>query len=171
MYLPAAQRSGIILKDVLGYSLEEICTITGTSIAAIKANLHRGRVRLRQLLQKKDDTSLPVLHEPERYRLKLYVERFNARDFDSVRDMLAEDVRLDLVNHAQRKGRGGFDSCLGNYRRTDNWRLAVAFVDGRPAILVQDATAPPAARRVLLSSRGRTRDCCPFAILRTPRML
>ena len=142
MYLPTAQRSAIILKDVLGYSLEEICAITGTSIAAIKANLHRGRAGLRQLLQKTDDTPLPVLHEPERSRLKLYVERFNARDFDGIRDLLAEDVRLDLVNHAQRKGRGGFDSYLGNYRRTDNWRLAIGFVDGRPAILVQDPTDP-----------------------------
>jgi RNA polymerase sigma-70 factor, ECF subfamily len=142
MYLPAAQRSGIILKDVLGYSLEDICAITGTTIAAIKANLHRGRARLRQLLQKTDDTPMPALHEPERSRLKLYVERFNARDFDSIRDMLAEEVRLDLVNHAQRKGRGGFDSYLGNYRRTDNWRLAIGFVDRRPAILVLDPSAP-----------------------------
>jgi RNA polymerase sigma-70 factor, ECF subfamily len=142
MYLPAAQRSGIILKDVLGYSLEEICAITGTSTAAIKANLHRGRARLRQLLLEMDDTPSPVLDEPEKSRLKLYVERFNARDFDGIRNLLAEDVRLDLVNHAHRKGLGGFDSYLGNYRRTCNWRLAVGFVDRRPAILVLDPRDP-----------------------------
>jgi RNA polymerase sigma-70 factor (ECF subfamily) len=56
--------------------------------------------------------------------------------------LLAEEVRLDLVNHAQRKGRGGFDSYLANYRRTDNWRLAVGFVDRRPAILVLDPSDP-----------------------------
>ena len=143
MHLPAAQRSGVILKDVLGYSLDDICAITGTSIAAIKANLHRGRARLRQLLRETDSTPFPVLHEPERSRLKLYVERFNARDFDGIRDLLAEDVRLDLVNHAQRQGHGGFDSYLGNYRRTDNWRLAVGFVDKRPAILVLDPRGRP----------------------------
>jgi RNA polymerase sigma-70 factor (ECF subfamily) len=139
MRLPAAQRSSVILKDVLGYSLEEVGSITGSSIAAIKANLHRGRARLREFLHEKDDAAVPVLREPERSRLRLYVERFNSRDFDAVRDMLAEDVRLDLVNAAQRKGRSGFDSYLGNYGKAHNWRLAFGFADGRPAVLVQDS--------------------------------
>jgi RNA polymerase sigma-70 factor, ECF subfamily len=137
--LPAAQRSSVILKDVLGYSLEEVVGIMGGSVDAIKANLHRGRARLREFAHEKDDAPMPVLHEPERTRLKSYVERFNARDFDAVRDMLAEDVRLDLVNAAQRKGRGGFDSYLGNYGKAHNWRLALGFADGRPALLVQDS--------------------------------
>jgi len=139
MRLPAAQRSSVILKDVFGYSLEEVGSITGSSVAAIKANLHRGRARLREFLQEKDDAPVLVLREPERSRLKLYIERFNARDFDAVRDMLAADVRLDLVNAAQRKGRGGFDSYLGNYGKAHNWRLALGFADGRPAVLVQDS--------------------------------
>jgi RNA polymerase sigma-70 factor (ECF subfamily) len=138
MHLPAVQRSSIVLKDVLGYSLEEVCSVTGNSVPAAKANLHRGRARLRQLLQDGDDAPLPVLREPEKSRLRLYVERFNARDFDGIRDLLTEDVRLELVNYTQRKGRGGFDSYLGNYGRSDNWRLAIGFVSGRPAILVED---------------------------------
>jgi RNA polymerase sigma-70 factor (ECF subfamily) len=139
MRLPAAQRSSVILKDVLGYSLREVGSIMGSSVGAVKADLHRGRTRLREFLHEADDAPVPVLREPERSRLKLYVERFNARDFDAVRDMLAEDVRLDLVNAAQRKGRGGFDSYLGNYGKEHNWRLAVGFADGRPAVLVQDS--------------------------------
>jgi RNA polymerase sigma-70 factor (ECF subfamily) len=99
---------------------------------------------------------VPVLHEPERSRLKLYIERFNARDFDAVRDMLAEDVRLDLVNAAQRKGRGGFDSYLGNYGKTHNWRLALGFAEGRPAVLVQDFENPSGRPRnfILLQWAG-----------------
>jgi RNA polymerase sigma-70 factor (ECF subfamily) len=142
MRLPAALRSSVILKDVLGYSLDEIGRITGSSIGAIKAYLHRGRARLREFLHEADDAPVPVLREPERSRLKLYIERFNARDFDAVRDMLVEDVRLDLVNAAQRKGRGGFDSYLGNYGKAHNWRLALGFADGRPAVLVQDSETP-----------------------------
>src|SRR6266446_4774788 len=49
MRLPVAQRSSIILMDVLGYSLEEIGGIMDGSIPAIKAALHRGRARLREL--------------------------------------------------------------------------------------------------------------------------
>ena len=68
-----------------------------TSIAAVKAALHRGRARLRELADEPDDRPLPVLAEPERSLLAAYVDRFNARDFDAIRDMLADEVRLELV--------------------------------------------------------------------------
>src|SRR5260370_37276176 len=45
MRLPALQRSAVILKDVLGHSLEEVASITGASEAAAKSALQRGRVR------------------------------------------------------------------------------------------------------------------------------
>jgi RNA polymerase sigma-70 factor (ECF subfamily) len=142
MRLPTAQRSSVILKDVLGHSLDEIGAITDSSIAAVKANLNRGRARLREFSSEPDDAPAPVMKETERSRLQFYVDRFNVHDFDAVRDMLAEDVRLDLVNAAQRKGRGGFDSYLGNYGRIRNWRLALGFADGRPAVLVHDSDKP-----------------------------
>src|SRR4030095_1822555 len=41
--LPPAQRSCVILKDVLEHSLEEIAAMLELSIPAIKAALHRGR--------------------------------------------------------------------------------------------------------------------------------
>lgn len=142
MHLSAAQRSSVALKDVLGFSLDEVSAITGNSIGAVKANLHRGRERLRQLRLETDDAPLPVLREPEKSRLQHYVERFNARDFDGIRDLLAEDVRLELVNHTQRRGRGGFDNYFGNFRKNDNWRLVIGFVDRRPAVIVMAAADP-----------------------------
>jgi RNA polymerase sigma-70 factor (ECF subfamily) len=42
MRLPAAQRSSVILMDVLGYSLDEIRDVMDSSVPAIKAALHRG---------------------------------------------------------------------------------------------------------------------------------
>lgn len=138
MGLSVLQRSSLILKDVLGYSLEEIGGITGTSLAATKANLHRGRVRLRELLMEAEDAPPPVLPEPEQWRLRQYVDRFNARDFDAVRDMLAEDVRLELVGAAERRGRGRVVNYFANYTKADTWRLVVGLVDRQPAILVHD---------------------------------
>ena len=45
--LPIAQRSAVILKDVLGCSLDEIVEITGATLPAVKAALFRGRASLR----------------------------------------------------------------------------------------------------------------------------
>jgi RNA polymerase sigma-70 factor (ECF subfamily) len=49
MRLPVAQRSSVILMDVLGYSLEEIGNVIGATVPSVKAALHRGRARLREL--------------------------------------------------------------------------------------------------------------------------
>ena len=105
MRLPASQRSSVILSDVLGHSLQEICEIVGGSVPAVKAALQRGRARLRALAAEADDAPVPALAEPERTRLKTYVERFNAHDFDAVRAMLAEDVRLEIVNRVRLDGK------------------------------------------------------------------
>ena len=38
----------------------------------------------------------PALAEAERTQLLSYIEKFNARDFDGLRNLLADDVKLDL---------------------------------------------------------------------------
>ena len=48
MRLPVAQRSSVILMDVLGCSLQEICEVMDFSLPAAKAALHRGRTQLRE---------------------------------------------------------------------------------------------------------------------------
>src|SRR5712671_8176841 len=115
MRLPVSQRSSVILSDVLGHSLQEICEIVGANVPSVKAALQRGRACLRTLATETDETPVPALAEPERRRLKTYVERFNAHDFDAVRAMLAEDVRLELVNRVRLEGRKNVAPYFGNY--------------------------------------------------------
>src|SRR5258707_9588697 len=105
MRLPALQRSAVILKDVLGHSLEEIASITGASEAAAKSALQRGRVRLREFAREPADVSLPMLSDGMRARLIKYVEGFKTGDFDTVRAMLADDVKLDLVAKLRNRGK------------------------------------------------------------------
>jgi RNA polymerase sigma-70 factor (ECF subfamily) len=147
MRLPVAQRSSVILMDVLGYALEEISAFTDTSIPAIKAALHRGRARLRELAREPEDIPLPVLAEPERWRLAAYVERFNARDFDALRKILTDEVRLELVNKVRLNGRSEVSNYFHNYDGIHDWQLVPGLVDRRPAVLVRapdDPTAKPA---------------------------
>ena len=138
MRLPVAQRSAVILMDVLGYTIEEIGSMIDSSVPAVKAALHRGRARLRELASESEDRPVPVLAEPERARLAAYVDRFNARDFDAIRDMLADDVRLDLVNRLRVSGRTEVGRYFHNYSRVHDWQLAPGLVDRHPAILVRD---------------------------------
>jgi len=138
MRLPVAQRSSVILMDVLGYSLDEIGAVMDLTIPAVKAALHRGRARLREIAKEPDDTPVPALAERDRSRLAAYVDRFNARDFDAVRNMLADDVRLDLVAKLRLSGRSEVGNYFGNYSRIADWNLVPGLVDGRPAALVFD---------------------------------
>jgi RNA polymerase sigma-70 factor (ECF subfamily) len=142
MRLPAAQRSTVILKDVLGYSLAEIGRVMAISLPALKAHLHRGRSRLRDLAREGEDAPMPVLAEPERRRLASYVDRFNARDFDAIRDLLADEVRLEVVNRTRMEGRREVDKYFHNYGLTHDWHLDTALVDGRPALAVRDPNDP-----------------------------
>jgi RNA polymerase sigma-70 factor (ECF subfamily) len=143
MRLPPAQRSSVILMDVLGCSLEEIGAVTDATVPAIKAALHRGRARLRELAREPEDISLPALAERERALLEAYVDRFNARDVDAVRAMLADEVRLDLVARRKLAGRSEVSKYFGNYAKTEDWHLVPGLVEGRAAALVFDPADSP----------------------------
>jgi RNA polymerase sigma-70 factor (ECF subfamily) len=138
MRLPALQRSAVILKDVLGHSLEEVASITGASEAAAKSALQRGRVRLREFAKEPADVSLPMLSDGMRARLTTYVEGFQTGDFDTVRAMLADDVKLDLVAKLRWQGRSEVGQYYGAYAAAKQWAYAAGVVDGRAAMLVYD---------------------------------
>jgi RNA polymerase sigma-70 factor (ECF subfamily) len=142
MRLPVAQRSSVILMDVLGCSLQEICDVMDFGLPAVKAALHRGRARLRELADEPDGLPRPLLCEADRKRLDAYVAHFNARDFDAIRDMIADDVRLDIVNKTKMSGKAEVSGYFGNYAKVHDWHLVPGLVEGRPAILVFDPGEP-----------------------------
>jgi RNA polymerase sigma-70 factor (ECF subfamily) len=141
MRLPETQRACVILSDVLGCSLREVCDIMDSSLPAVKASLHRGRAQLRQFAAEPEDTPQPNLSETEQAQLAAYVAHFNARDFDAIRAMIADDVRLELVNKTRMRGKAEVARYFGNYSGAGDWRLVPGLVEGRPAILVFDPDA------------------------------
>ena len=142
MRLPVAQRSSVILMDVLGCSLHEVCEIMDYSLPAVKAALHRGRTQLREFAGEPDDAPQPKLSEADRARLNAYVAHFNARDFDAIRAMISDDVRLELVNKTRLNGKAEVSRYFGNYSKVSDWHLVPGLVEGRPAILVFDPNEP-----------------------------
>src|SRR6266851_3062500 len=122
LQLAPRQRSCVILKDVLGYSLAEISELLNATVPEIKAALHRGRTRLRELAMSAQ-LSAPMLDKHERELLARYVDRFNARDFDAVRAMLADEVRLDLFGRVKLVGAAEVSGrYFYNYSQVDDWR-------------------------------------------------
>jgi len=140
--LPELQRCAVILKDVLGHSVEEIAAIAGSTPAAAKSALQRGRVALRQLAQAPEDTRLPLMSDPDRRKITAYVHLFRSGDFDAIRAMLADDVKLDLVNRLEWKGRDKIGLYFTRYAEETKWRFAFGAVEGQPAMLVFDGTGP-----------------------------
>ena len=133
MSLPPMERACVLLKDVFDYTLEEIAGLVSSTLGGVKAALNRGRSKLAALPE-------PVRSHrevsPEFSRLlRLYVDRFNKRDWEGLRELIRADARLRVVDRFA--GRIDESPYFGNYeRQTVPWRLTVAEVDGELAVVV-----------------------------------
>ena len=134
--LPELQRCAVILKDVLGHSVDEIASVTGSTPAAAKSALQRGRTALRQLARIPTNTRLPLMPDAARQKMAAFVDLFRTGDFDAIRAMLADDVKLELVNRLKWEGRDKVAPYFTRYAEETKWRYAFGAVEGRPAMLV-----------------------------------
>ena len=156
LQLPELQRCAVILKDVLGHSIDDIAGIAGCTPAAAKSALQRARTALRRLAKTPEDMRLPLMSDGDRQKMAAYVDLFRSGDFDAIRAMLADDVKLDLVNQLELQGRDRVRVYFQRYGEVTKWRFALGAVEGRPAMLVFDSTGPmeKPAHFVLLDWRG-----------------
>ena len=162
--LPPIQRAAVILKDVIDYRVEDVSAVLGVSVPAVKSALHRGRTRLRQLGKERQleevasqETDIPLLAR--------YVELFNARDWSGLRDMLSDEVRIDLLSRGQRVGLGQAGDYFRNYERRVDWRLAVGRAEGRVVVLGYEGagTAPEFIVAVSFDDTGRVSSIRDFS--------
>jgi RNA polymerase sigma-70 factor, ECF subfamily len=131
--LPPKERACVLLKDVFDYSLEEIAELVDSTVGGVKAALNRGRSKLASL----KEGPAPARESTARNKeiLRLYVERFNSRDWDGLRELISADARLLVADrYSGSFADGGY---LGVYSRMRvTWRLALGEVDGAPAIVL-----------------------------------
>lgn len=130
LQLPPLQRSCVVLKDVLDHSVEEIAALLAFNVPAVKSALHRGRTKLREIGS--GETDKPPIHP----LLATYARLFAAHDWDGVRALLAEDVRLDVVSRVRQQGKAQVGVYYGRYAELQGWRVETGWLDGRPAIRV-----------------------------------
>src|SRR5438132_6432156 len=133
LMLPPKERACLLLKDVFDYSLEEIAELVDTTVGGVKAALSRGRMKL---------ASSPAPSQPARSAnrelqriMQLYVDHFNRRDWDGVRELISADARLTVADRFA--GEFGEAPYFFNYDRWPwPWKLAVGELDGEPVVII-----------------------------------
>jgi len=130
---PPKERACVLLKDVFDYSLEEIAELVDSTVGGVKAALNRGRTKLAASpAPAKSSRS----RNPELARvMQLYVDRFNRRDWDGVRELIRADARLTVADAFA--GRLVDAPYFSNYEKWSMpWKLAVGEVDGEPVVVM-----------------------------------
>jgi RNA polymerase sigma-70 factor (ECF subfamily) len=153
--LPPKERACVLLKDVFDCSIEEIADLVDSTPGGVKAALHRGREKLNALPPTATGRPTPVIGADEERLLRLYVERFNRRDWDGLRALIAADATLrvaDLFEGLLRES-----PYFAHYAsRPVPTIAALVDVDGQPAIGLRPETAaaakPPSFVRVVFES-------------------
>jgi RNA polymerase sigma-70 factor (ECF subfamily) len=131
--LPPKERACVLLKDVFEYSLEEIAELVDSTVGGVKAALNRGRSKL---ASSEHRSAAPRVSTPvNKEILQLYVERFNRRDWDGLRELIRADARLLVADRFS--GRLADAGYLGVYERMRvTWQLTLGEVDGEPSIIL-----------------------------------
>ncbi len=138
--LPTAQRSAVILKDVLGQSLEETASTMGNTVLAVKGALVRARANLaasKPSANTPAPASIPSqLSEGEKTSLRRYADLFNARDWDGLRSLLGEEARVDVVSRRRDRAAITYYGTYAELAPVEGLRAEAGVVDGAPAIAV-----------------------------------
>jgi RNA polymerase sigma-70 factor (ECF subfamily) len=131
--LPPKERACVLLKDVFDYSLEEIAQLVDSTVGGVKAALNRGRGKLGALQE--SPSAAPAISPEARELLHLYVDRFNRRDWDGVRELTSADARLRVADCFA--GRLMDSPYFVEYERpVIPWRMTVGKVDGETVVII-----------------------------------
>jgi RNA polymerase sigma-70 factor (ECF subfamily) len=130
--LPPKERACVLLKDVFDYSLGEIAELVDSSVGGVKAALNRARTKLTQ--SSPPPKSARSANAELKHIMQLYVDRFNRRDWEGVRELISADARLSVAERFA--GRFVDAPYFANYERWPwPWKLALGDVDGEPAVI------------------------------------
>jgi RNA polymerase sigma-70 factor (ECF subfamily) len=146
--LPPKERACVLLKDVFDCSLEEIADLVESTTGGVKAALNRGRGKLATLTDARSPKR--KANEAELALLRLYVDRFNRRDWQGVRELASADARLTVADCFA--GRLAGSPYFVEYERPIvAWRMALGEADGETVVVIL---------------RDDVEGCVPFSAIR-----
>lgn len=94
-FLPPRQRAVLILREVLGWSADEISDALDTSMAAVNSALQRARSTLQKQLHSERDLEAPS-DATEQLLLRRFMDAWSRADFDGIASLLQEDAVLAM---------------------------------------------------------------------------
>ncbi|MBO9555998.1 RNA polymerase subunit sigma-70 [Cellulomonas sp.] len=136
--LPPAQRAVLLLRDVLQLPADEVASILGTTVPAVKSSLQRARARLVRIAPTPHDVVEPSSPEARRL-LDVYVQAFETADVGLLTAVLRADATLALVpDGAWFDGKVACAGVLADAVGTPgDWVMRPTVANGAPAVVVR----------------------------------
>jgi RNA polymerase sigma-70 factor (ECF subfamily) len=139
--LAPQERAALVLKEVFDLSLAEIAETLATSIGAVKAALHRGRGRLKDIApQHRRIASTALVDE--------FVRRLDASDLPGLLALMLDSGAVEMPGHLAESGRTQFERKGGWLwqavnvhpdlppdKRPPKWLNERVVFDGEPIVL------------------------------------
>ena len=160
-HLPARQRAVLMLRDVLGFSAQEVADALDTTVASVNSALQRARagVEERAPAESQQATLRAIGDEKLNQVVGTYVEAWERGDVDTVVAMLTEDAVITMPPMPTwYRGRDAATVFLSQFAFARTWDGS-AFVEGERVVrlVVTRANGQPA-----LAAYRRAADGEPF---------
>jgi len=139
-HLPPRQRAALLLRDVVGYSADEVATMLETSVAATNSALQRARTTLLQE-RRAGRITRPHAHTgtaAEQDLVRRLVESWHAADVAAIVALLTEDALLTMPpqpeRYVGREAIGAFLATVPGGGRLNQFRLIPTHANRQPAV-------------------------------------
>jgi RNA polymerase sigma-70 factor (ECF subfamily) len=91
--VPPRQRAALLLKDVAGWSADEIASALDLSVPSVNSAVHRGRAAVQH--------ERSMAEEPTEETVRAFVRAWETRDLDALVGLLRRDVTLAMPPYAE----------------------------------------------------------------------
>jgi RNA polymerase sigma-70 factor (ECF subfamily) len=170
-HLPPNQRAVLILREVLGFSAQDVADALETTVASVNSALQRARKTVDERLpeQSQQATVRQLGDQQLRNVVESYIDAMDRGDIDAVVSMLAEDAAWSMPPLASwYRGDAIPDFlALGPLSGEWRWRRLAAHANGQPAVAAytwheEEQAFLPFALDVLTLEGGRIKEVTAF---------
>jgi RNA polymerase sigma-70 factor, ECF subfamily len=136
-HLPPRQRAVFLLREVLGYSAEEIARLVDTTVPAVNSALQRARNAVASRLPRKSQQAELRLLGPDGVQrlARRYARAIEQSDIEALLSMLTEDATWAMPPLPDwYQGRDAIAAFHTNYVMAERWRHVSTWANGQLAI-------------------------------------